>query len=84
MIGKWLEQAEDGILFFQAEDGIRDSVASRGLGDVYERQASTSTALGSPHILSSPLNCATGIQLGGLQRGGREAVSSTHLTLPTT
>ena len=25
-------------LFFQAEDGIRDSVASRGLGDVYKRQ----------------------------------------------
>ena len=26
------------IVFFQAEDGIRDSVASRGLGDVYKRQ----------------------------------------------
>ena len=25
-------------VFFQAEDGIRDSVASRGLGDVYKRQ----------------------------------------------
>ena len=25
-------------IFFQAEDGIRDSVASRGLGDVYKRQ----------------------------------------------
>jgi len=25
-------------LFCQAEDGIRDSVASRGLGDVYKRQ----------------------------------------------
>ncbi len=24
--------------FFQAEDDIRDSVASRGLGDVYEKQ----------------------------------------------
>ena len=29
------------IFFFQAEDGIRDSVASRGLGDVYERQERT-------------------------------------------
>ena len=28
----------DGLTFFQAEDGIRDSVASRGLGDVYKRQ----------------------------------------------
>ena len=27
-------------LFFQAEDGIRDLVRSRGLGDVYKRQAS--------------------------------------------
>ena len=27
--------------FFQAEDGIRDLVRSRGLGDVYKRQAST-------------------------------------------
>ena len=26
------------LFFFQAEDGIRDSVASRGLGDVYKRQ----------------------------------------------
>ena len=26
------------MIFFQAEDGIRDSVASRGLGDVYKRQ----------------------------------------------
>ena len=25
-------------LFFQAEDGIRDLVRSRGLGDVYKRQ----------------------------------------------
>ena len=29
------------IVFFQAEDGIRDLVRSRGLGDVYKRQAST-------------------------------------------
>ena len=26
--------------FFQAEDGIRDAQESRGLGDVYKRQAS--------------------------------------------
>ena len=26
------------IVFFQAEDGIRDLVRSRGLGDVYKRQ----------------------------------------------
>ena len=27
-----------GVVFFQAEDGIRDVVRSRGLGDVYKRQ----------------------------------------------
>ena len=30
----------DGMFFFfQAEDGIRDAQESRGLGDVYKRQA---------------------------------------------
>ncbi len=28
----------DSVCFFQAEDGIRDLVRSRGLGDVYMRQ----------------------------------------------
>ena len=28
----------DCFFFFQAEDGIRDLVRSRGLGDVYKRQ----------------------------------------------
>ena len=30
------------VFFFQAEDGIRDLVRSRGLGDVYKRQPQTS------------------------------------------
>ena len=30
--------AGDVVFFFQAEDGIRDLVRSRGLGDVYKRQ----------------------------------------------
>ena len=29
------------VFFFQAEDGIRDLVRSRGLGDVYKRQCVT-------------------------------------------
>ena len=33
--------------FFQAEDGIRDLVRSRGLGDVYKRQTQEGPA-GSP------------------------------------
>ena len=39
--------------FFQAEDGIRDLVRSRGLGDVYKRQR----AYSSP--ATSPLNTCT-------------------------
>ena len=31
------------IIFFQAEDGIRDLVRSRGLGDVYKRQRRSTT-----------------------------------------
>ena len=31
--------------FFQAEDGIRDLVRSRGLGDVYKRQGAASTTM---------------------------------------
>ena len=31
--------------FFQAEDGIRDLVRSRGLGDVYKRQVQLHTCI---------------------------------------
>ena len=34
-----------GFFFFQAEDGIRDLVRSRGLGDVYKRQEVGHTGL---------------------------------------
>ena len=39
---------EAKIFFFQAEDGIRDAQESRGLGDVYKRQAmkASETAIG--------------------------------------
>ena len=33
------------VFFFKAEDGIRDLVRSRGLGDVYKRQAVPSARL---------------------------------------
>ena len=36
------------IFFFQAEDGIRDLVRSRGLGDVYKRQALASAMAAAP------------------------------------
>ena len=34
------------MLFFQAEDGIRDLVRSRGLGDVYKRQGHVQQQVG--------------------------------------
>ena len=34
-----VDRIVDVCFFFQAEDGIRDLVRSRGLGDVYKRQA---------------------------------------------
>ena len=36
--------------FFQAEDGIRDLVRSRGLGDVYKRQGQVSRHRGIEHL----------------------------------
>eukprot|EP00656_Telonema_subtile_P052457 TRINITY_DN7321_c0_g1_i1.p1 TRINITY_DN7321_c0_g1~~TRINITY_DN7321_c0_g1_i1.p1 ORF type:complete len:121 (+),score=23.00 TRINITY_DN7321_c0_g1_i1:64-426(+) len=51
-----------GFFFFQAEDGIRDLVRSRGLGDVYKRQVSTqSTGAQSPH---HTVHCAARRQEG--------------------
>ena len=42
--------------FFQAEDGIRDLVRSRGLGDVYKRQVLPQRNLGTGvgEVMSSP------------------------------
>ena len=38
MLAAELADYVGGVFFFQAEDGIRDLVRSRGLGDVYKRQ----------------------------------------------
>ena len=37
-------------VFFQAEDGIRYLVRSRGLGDVYKRQVQPLQVFGQPHL----------------------------------
>ena len=71
------------VFFFQAEDGIRDLVRSRGLGDVYKRQAGAiagvlhrSSGVGVP--VRNPLGAPV------RRRVVRCApVSYTHLTLPT-
>ena len=70
------------MFFFQAEDGIRDLVRSRGLGDVYKRQAlrmtSSVATLGSPSL---SVSSTTRINLAS--KGLPASVSYTHLTLPT-
>ena len=46
-----------GVVCFQAEDGIRDLVRSRGLGDVYKRQeqvAGSIPAVGSKNTFFIP------------------------------
>ena len=71
--------------FFQAEDGIRDLVRSRGLGDVYKRQIQVKTR--SLPVEKASSQCAAqqlGPARGGCPRGRiSAAVSYTHLTLPT-
>ena len=68
--------------FFQAEDGIRDLVRSRGLGDVYKRQDLGGAQLAAP---AGDAGCAGGggPAVGADARGHGQAVSYTHLTLPT-
>ena len=44
--------------FFQAEDGIRDLVRSRGLGDVYKRQAQVLAAAKGVSLVRSHMGSA--------------------------
>ena len=82
------------VFFFQAEDGIRDLVRSRGLGDVYKRQVDRVR----DWMVKLQRTCT---RFGNLVMEGRDIgtnvfpetefkfyldatpVSYTHLTLPT-
>ena len=68
--------------FFQAEDGIRDLVRSRGLGDVYKRQGISFLILMDGE---TPRLAAMGADwpAAGEKALRQIAVSYTHLTLPT-
>ena len=63
--------------FFQAEDGIRDAQESRVLGDVYKRQKQEWHLGDDTHVL------AQGRQIKLADVDIVDAVSYTHLTLPT-
>ena len=68
--------------FFQAEDGIRDLVRSRGLGDVYKRQGVQFVVL----FYWSVFVAFVGLGLNPHRHRRHQTpqpVSYTHLTLPT-
>ena len=67
---------------FQAEDGIRDLVRSRGLGDVYKRQV-TSSPLSAARVETRVVQLVEQLRAGQPVEDSRTAVSYTHLTLPT-
>ena len=68
--------------FFQAEDGIRDLVRSRGLGDVYKRQVFNFEGLtGQTADLAVALGLLTQEEADFAL--SYAPVSYTHLTLPT-
>ena len=69
-------------VFFQAEDGIRDAQESRGLGDVYKRQARVENEK------TKGRRDGMGRRIGDerwvtVDAGFNTPVSYTHLTLPT-
>ena len=65
-------------VFFQAEDGIRDLVRSRGLGDVYKRQGLEATEAGErsavlePRELGVDRHLLRGCVEGGVELGRDE------------
>ena len=74
--------------FLQAEDGIRDLVRSRGLGDVYKRQGlagvSTHTSLVLPGWMAACTTAGSVMSISSIFSPHWVAtVSYTHLTLPT-
>ena len=68
--------------FFQAEDGIRDLVRSRGLGDVYKRQYLDRPDAAPAGIRLQPTT-AEALAATVAADDGPISVSYTHLTLPT-
>ena len=72
----------DDFFFVQAEDGIRDLVRSRGLGDVYKRQDPPLAVNDSTNTLED-VSVTIKVLANDLDVEGTPSVSYTHLTLPT-
>ena len=71
--------------FFQAEDGIRDLVRSRGLGDVYKRQLQEGDEQRRREDYAAVCCAAQNVQLAAWAAGigtkwSTSPVSYTHLT----
>ena len=66
------------VFFFQAEDGIRDLVRSRGLGDVYKRQVVPPVAGSAAAVLHrGPAGAARHAE--GQDGGARRTLSLIHI-----
>ena len=70
------------VFFFQAEDGIRDLVRSRGLGDVYKRQLMADLDV-LPYTADGQARDAHPNHADEAVVDELHPVSYTHLTLPT-
>ena len=64
--------------FFQAEDGIRDLVRSRGLGDVYKRQSKNIANIGTENYKRQDVNFKEVLN----NLGEMKSTNSKHLKLP--
>ena len=64
--------------FFQAEDGIRDLVRSRGLGDVYKRQDLVREPV-VQHRRREDADIGTPLGHGGLHLGAGQVLSLIHI-----
>ena len=70
------------MFFFQAEDGIRYLVRSRGLGDVYKRQIGGGSNVGVESGIA--VEPGVGVDFAKFELSDiLDSVSYTHLTLPT-
>ena len=65
------------VFFFQAEDGIRDLVRSRGLGDVYKRQGYLDEVNSKADILQVKLFTMQGKLISSFQTN--EKLSLIHI-----